>query len=158
MFSSKSDNHTTPRDLFDQLNREFSFDWDAAATKENALVSHGAYFGPDHYAPHCRDGLEVQWFCQGWTWCNPPYGRALPAWTRKAAHEKVAHGASSVLLVPARTETRWWRNYVANGADEIRFMHGRLKFSGAKNSAPFPSAIVIYRPKIVGPYTWWRAK
>jgi len=74
---------------------------------------------------------------------NPPYGREIGKWVKKA-YESAQSGATVVCLVPARTDTAWWHDYCAKG--EIRFVRGRLKFGGSKNSAPFPSAVVIFRP------------
>jgi len=74
---------------------------------------------------------------------NPPYGRGIVAWMQKA-YESSQQGATVVCLVPARTDTRWWHHYAKQG--EIRFLQGRLKFSGSQNSAPFPSAIIVFRP------------
>lgn len=75
---------------------------------------------------------------------NPPYGREIGLWMRKA-YEESLKGCIVVCLVPSRTDTAWWHDYV-QGKAEVRFVRGRLKFGNAKNSAPFPSAVVIYRP------------
>ena len=74
--------------------------------------------------------------------CNPPYGRELPKWVKKCYEE--SHHADVVMLIPARTDTRWFHDYIY-GKAEIRFIKGRLKFGNAKQSAPFPSMVVIYR-------------
>ncbi len=87
------------------------------------------------------DGLALTWL--GTCWMNPPYGRKIGQWVRKA-YESSLLGATVVCLLPARTDTAWWHDYVVKG--EIRFLRGRLKFGGQKNSAPFPSAVVVYRP------------
>jgi phage N-6-adenine-methyltransferase len=152
LFSSATDLHTTPQDLFDQLDAEFHFTLDAAALKANAKCE--AYYGPDHVVPEFRDGLEAKWM--GTVWCNPPYGREIGKWCQKAARAAYVYNTTSVLLVPARTETQWWKLWVAGSASEVRFLEGRLKFGNAKNSAPFPSAIVVYRGWR-GPYRWWVA-
>src|SRR3990167_834926 len=128
-FSSKTDEWETPQDLFDALSVEFEgFGTDVCATKENAKVLH--YFSKE------QDGLK-----QDWTdldcWMNPPYGRQIGKWVEKAA----TGGAKRVVaLLPARTDTRWFHNWIY-GKAEIRFLKGRLKFSNSKNSAPFPSMI-----------------
>ena len=132
MRSSLSDEWTTPRDLFDELNAEFHFDLDAASTDENALCER-------HYTKD-DDGLSQPW--EGSVWCNPPYGRQVGEWVRKAAESN--RGGVTVMLLPARTETRWWVDWVVGYATEIRFVKGRLKFGDSGNSAPFPSAVVIY--------------
>jgi site-specific DNA-methyltransferase (adenine-specific) len=75
---------------------------------------------------------------------NPPYGIEIARWVEKA-YESARAGATVVCLLPARTDTRWWHLYVMQ-ADEIRFVKGRLRFVGAKASAPFPSSVVVFRP------------
>lgn len=134
--SSLSDEWTTPRDLFQDLNSEFAFTLDVASTHENALCEH--HFTKD------ENGLTQTW--AGNVFCNPPYGKQIAAWMKKAAETN--EGGVVVCLVPARTDTAWWHDYVTQ-ATEVRFLRGRLKFGGGKQAAPFPSAIVIYdkRPK-----------
>lgn len=148
--SSKKMDWGTPLDLFDQLDLEFNFDIDAAATAENKKC--GSYFGPDHLFEEFRDGLTAKW--SGTVWCNPPYGRDIKHWVAKAAREALENNTTSVLLVPARTDTKWW--VLAQCASEIRFIEGRLKFEGAPDSAPFPSALLIFRGW-KGRYRWWTA-
>ena len=130
MFTSKTDQWATPQDFFDKLNEEFGFTLDVCALPENAKCS--AYFSPE------IDGLKQDWL--GVCWCNPPYGRGIGEWIKKASQSE----ATVVCLVPARTDTAWWHDY-AMKADDIRFIRGRLKFGGSKNSAPFPSAVLVYR-------------
>ena len=89
------------------------------------------------------DALKQEW--QGVCWMNPPYGREIKRWMQKAYESSLA-GATVVCLVPARTDTAWWHDYAFKG--EITFLRGRLKFGDAKNSAPFPSAVVVFRPKL----------
>jgi hypothetical protein len=86
--------------------------------------------------------LAQRW--QGVVWCNPPYGRSIARWVRKA-WESVEQGDAEcvVCLLPARVDTRWWHTYCARG--EVRFLRGRLRFGGAKSGAPFPSAVVVFR-------------
>ena len=128
-FSSKSDLWETPQDLFDDLNDEFIFTTDVCANKENAKVMN--YFSKE------KDGLQQNWL--GCCWMNPPYGREIGKWMKKAYESS----ATVVCLVPARTDTAWWHDYAMKG--DIRFIRGRLKFGNSKNNAPFPSAIVIFR-------------
>lgn len=136
MFSSKTDMWATPQWLFDQLNQEFNFDVDVCATAQNAKC-------PRYYTQD-QDGLCMPW--EGCVWCNPPYGRTIGAWVRKA-WEASASGSTVVMLIPARTDTRWFHDYIyQKDRVEIRFLKGRLKFGEAKNAAPFPSMIVIFRP------------
>lgn len=133
-FSSVRDDWETPSDLFSRLNAEFGFDVDVCATPETAKC-------PTFYSPE-TDGLSADWG-QRVCWMNPPYGRQISAWIRKA-WESAKRGATVVALVPARTDTSWWHDYCA--AQEVRFLRGRLRFVGAKANAPFPSAIVVFRP------------
>lgn len=132
LYSSESEVWETPKDLFDKLDTEFHFDIDVCALPFNAKCT--TFFTPD------QDGLKQKW--EGVCWMNPPYGRKIGAWMRKALEAKT----TVVCLVPARTDTRWWHEY-AMKASEIRFVKGRLKFGDSKNSAPFPSAIIVFRKK-----------
>jgi phage N-6-adenine-methyltransferase len=151
MFSSKTDQHSTPLDFFMELDAEFGFDVDVCALESNAKCN--VYFGPDHWDPAHRDGLERPWSTYGRAdkahaavcWMNPPYGRTIGLWMQKALDES-RKGATVVCLVPERTDTRWWHETVIAGGAEVRFVRGRLKFGSAKHAAPFPSAVVIFRP------------
>jgi len=131
MMSSDTDEWATPQDLFDRLNAEFSFDLDVCATRENHKCS--------RYYTKEDDGLSQKW--EGTVWMNSPYGRVIGDWVAKAYE----HGKTGVCvcLVPARTDTRWWHDYVMK-ASEIRLYSGRLCFGKAKSSAPFPSALVVF--------------
>lgn len=131
LFTSNSDQWETPQDLFEKLDREFQFETDVCALPENAKCE--KYFTPD------QDGLKQKW--TGTCWMNPPYGREIKKWVKKA-YESSLEGATVVCLLPARTDTSWWHDYCMKG--EIRLIRGRLKFGNSKNSAPFPSAIVIF--------------
>lgn len=133
MFSSKSCNWETPQRLFDDLNREFHFTLDACATAQNAKCAR--YYSPD------QNGLRQPW--DGVVWCNPPYGRKIGQWVRKAFAAS-SEGSTVVMLLPSRTDTKWFHDWIYNRS-EIRFLKGRLKFGGAKNAAPFPSMVVIFR-------------
>lgn len=135
LYSSRSDDWSTPQQLFDQLDHEFHFTLDAAASKENAKCRR--YFDKE------TDGLMQSWAAET-VWCNPPYGRQIGAWMRKALTESRASGTTVVMLVPARTDTNWFHQFVYHRA-ELRFVRGRLKFGGGHNSAPFPSMLAIYR-------------
>ena len=144
MKSSNDDTWTTPRDFYDKLNAEFSFSLDAAALKESALCEN--WFGPDHDDPNLRDALVMDWsqFAPSKTvWLNPPYGRVIKTWVKKADYEATKRGLTIVCLVPARTDTSWWHESCIK--HEVRFIRGRLKFGNQKNSAPFPSAVVVMR-------------
>jgi len=131
-FSSKTDQWATPQDLFDALNKEFEFTIDVCADSTNTKCT--------KYYSIQDSGLSKQW--GGVCWMNPPYGREIIKWMQKA-YESSLQGATVVCLVPSRTDTNWWHEYAMKG--EIRFLRGRLKFGGHKNSAPFPSAIVVFR-------------
>ena len=135
-FSSKSDEWGTPQWLFDLLDSEFGFTLDVCAVAQNAKCRR--YFSP------AVDGLKQVWPAGEVIWCNPPYGRDTRSWMVKAC-ESAAAGATVVCLIPARTDTDYWHRFVTK-AHEIRFLKGRLKFGNAQNSAPFPSAIVIFMP------------
>lgn len=134
MFSSATDLWATPQSFFDKLNAEFGFTLDVCATDENAKCAR--YFTKE------TDGLAQVW--EGVVWMNPPYGRGIGDWIRKASHSAKIEGATVVCLIPARTDTAWWHDYCQ--AAEVRFVRGRLKFGGHDNAAPFPSAVVIFRP------------
>jgi hypothetical protein len=124
VFSSASDRWGTPRDVYDALDREFAFDFDPCPLDGDG------------------DGLSPL-FCE-WrgkrVFCNPPYGRGLGEWVKRGLEADLA-----VFLIPARTDTQWFHEVVLPRAAEIRFLRGRLRFGGAKNSAPFPSMVVVFR-------------
>lgn len=131
LFTSNTDLWATPKDFFDKLDKEFDFELDVCATAENAKCPH--FFSPE------QDGLNRKWI--GICWMNPPYGREIGKWVKKA-YESSLDGVTVVCLLPARTDTKWWHDYCMKG--EIRLVKGRLKFGDSKNSAPFPSAVVIF--------------
>lgn len=136
MFSSKTDLWETPQDLFDKLNNEFQFTLDVCATPENAKC--------DNFYTKEQDGLKYPW--KGAVWCNPPYGRGIGQWVRRALFASVS-GSTVVMLLPSRTDTKWFHDYIYKRNNvEIRFIRGRLKFGGSKNSAPFPSMVVVFMP------------
>lgn len=135
-FSSRTDEWETPFSLFKILNKEFNFTLDPCATRQNAKCK--------RFYTKEVDGLSMSW--KGETvFMNPPYGKPIGFWIRKAFEESRC-GATVVCLIPARTDTAYWHDYVMK-ADEIRLIRGRLKFGKARNSAPFPSAIVVFRSK-----------
>lgn len=138
MFSSSSDEWATPQKVFDDLNNEFHFDLDPCATDENHKT-------PKYYTKN-DDGLSHKWGgCR--VFCNPPYSQ-VGDWVAKAYEEGHKPDTIVVLLIPARTDTRYFHDYIMHRA-EVRFLKGRLKFGDSKNSAPFPSMVVIYRgPKM----------
>jgi site-specific DNA-methyltransferase (adenine-specific) len=140
LFSSGNGEWETPDWLWEELDVEFDFHLDAAASEENAKVS--------FYYTIEDDALVQPWanLSEGVSsvWVNPPYGRGVVEWVRKAYLES-QHGATVVILLPARTDTAWFHDWVL-GRAEIRFLRGRLKFSNSENSAPFPSMIVVYKP------------
>jgi phage N-6-adenine-methyltransferase len=135
MFSSKTDEWETPQWLFDELNKEFNFKLDVACNYYNCKCEIG-------YMKNENDqgGLSRKWF--GSCWMNPPYGKEIGKWVKKA-YEESQKGCTVVCLLPARTDTRWFHDYCTKG--EIRFIKGRLKFGGCKYNAPFPNMIVIFR-------------
>ena len=134
-FSSKTVEWATPNNFFEKLKLEFMFTTDVCAVSENAKC--------DHFYSPSQDGLKQDW--EGVCWMNPPYGREIAKWIKKAFESSKA-GATVVCLIPARTDTSYWHEFVMKG--EVRFIRGRLKFGNSKNSAPFPSALVIFKPFI----------
>ena len=122
LFSSLSQHWTTPIEVYAELDREFHFNDDPCPLYGNG-------------------GLDREWGDR--TFCNPPYGKEITKWLKKAYEESLMVKLI-VCLIPSRTDTKWWHDYVMKG--QIRFLRGRLKFGNSKNSAPFPSAIVIYNP------------
>ena len=133
VFSSTTDLWATPQDFFDELNEEFEFTLDPCATPDNAKCA--KFFTKE------RDGLKQDWSGER-VFCNPPYGRAIGAWVKKC-HDEAQKGTLVVMLIPARTDTSYFHDYIYHKA-EIRFIRGRLKFGGASQGAPFPSMVVIY--------------
>lgn len=131
-YSSKNVVWETPQGFFEKYNAIFNFDIDVCALPENAKCVR--YFTPE------IDGLKQDW--KGTCWMNPPYGREIYHWMKKA-YESHLNGATVVCLVPARTDTKWWHEFAMKG--QIEFIKGRLKFGGCKDSAPFPNAVIIFR-------------
>jgi len=136
-YSSKTDDWSTPQHLFDKLNETYGFDLDVCANSENAKV--WRYYSKDD------DGLAHDWF--GRIWMNPPYGRSIGKWVKRA-YESATGETFVVALLPARTDTKWFHQYIYNKPSvSIEFLKGRLKFGNSKNSAPFPSMIVVFGSK-----------
>lgn len=134
LFSSATDEWATPQELFDALDAEFHFTLDPCSTDQNAKCA-------KHYTK-AQDGLAQDWTGET-VWCNPPYGRGVEKWIRKC-YEHFMGGGTAVMLLPARTDTKVFHEYIY-GKAEIRFIRGRVKFGNSKYNAPFPSMIVIYR-------------
>lgn len=135
LFTSTTGNWSTPQDFFDKLNAEFHFTLDVCADATNHKCA--------KYYTKEQDGLKQDWRGEV-CFCNPVYGRGIGAWIKKCAEA----GTLVVALLPARTDTKAFHTYIY-GKDgvEIRFVKGRLKFGGSKNSAPFPSMVCVFRPK-----------
>ena len=134
MMSSNSNEWATPKLFFEELDKEFHFTLDPCATHENHKC--------DKYYTKEQDGLKQTWGRYR-VFCNPPYAREIPKWVKKE-YEENEKGTFVVMLLPARTDTRWFHDYIYN-KHEIRFIKGRLKFNDGKQSAPFPSMVVIMR-------------
>lgn len=135
MFSSATDMWATPQAFFDKLNAEFGFTLDPCALPSNTKCT-------KYYTP-TDNGLLQDW--QGEiVFCNPPYGRAIYDWVRKCSEEASKPNTTIVLLTPARTDTRWFHEFIYHKAKEIRFVKGRLKFGNAQTAAPFPSMVVVF--------------
>ena len=136
MYTSATCEWETPPELFKALDAEFHFTLDPCSTDRNALCA-------KHYTKE-QDGLAQDWSGET-VFCNPPYGREIGKWIRKCYQHSIG-GGTAVMLIPARTDTAVFHDYIY-GKAEIRFIRGRLKFSGSKINAPFPSMIVVYKPK-----------
>ena len=139
LLSSKKMDWCTPKDFFAELNREFNFVLDAAATERNKKCR--MCFTPE------TDGLSQSWDCGGAIFCNPTYGMEIGKWVEKAYIEASKCKHPIVLLIPSRTDTQYFHKYIYRKA-EIRFVKGRLRFTDEKGEAgdpaPFPSMLVIY--------------
>jgi phage N-6-adenine-methyltransferase len=135
---SKTDDWATPQNLFDELNAIHHFTLDVAASSTNHKTEH--WFGLDHENPLLRDGLAMSWE-NNRVWCNPPYGRQIKDWVKKAHQESV--NAEIVMLLPARTDTAWFHDYAIR--HKVTFIRGRLKFGDGMASAPFPSILVEFK-------------
>ncbi len=134
MFTSNSDEYSTPDALFESLNEEFDFTLDPCATIENHKCL--AYY------TRAENGLNQNWGGER-VFCNPPYSK-IAEWVRKCYEESLKPGTLVVMLIPSRTDTKYFHDYILHRS-EIRFIKGRLKFGTEKFNAPFPSMIVIFR-------------
>lgn len=139
LYSSRSEEWPTPQAFFALLDREFRFTLDPCATRINAKCH--------HYFSRKQNGLAQDWQRHR-VFCNPPYGRDMRAWAHKC-YEASCRGALVVLLAHARTDTRWFHEWVYGKAAEIRFVRGRLRFGDGRQSAPFPSLVAIYQPLLM---------
>ena len=136
LFSSATDEWSTPQDIFDRLNYIFNFTLDPCADSENHKC--------DVFYTKEDDGLSKDWSGNR-VFCNPPYGRELTGkWIKKCYDESLNPETIVVALIPARTDTKWFHEYVFKTSAEVLFIKGRLKFGEGINSAPFPSMIVIF--------------
>jgi len=144
MFSSKSNEWETPQDFFDKLNHQFKFTLDPCATHTNHKC--------DKYYTSEEDGLSQSWINET-VFINPPYGE-IGKWVKKAHDELINNGVTTVLLIPARTDTKYWHEYIMEFANTIYFVKGRLKFynkviadctgKSDLSPAPFPSVVVVF--------------
>ena len=130
----------TPKYLFDRISSIFNFSLDVCALPENAKCE--SYYTPKD------DGLSKPW--RGGVWCNPPYGREISSWVKKAYEESQKEYNDFVLmLLPARTDTKWWWEYV-QGKATLFFIKGRVKFGDHNVGAPFPSVLALYMKEVKG--------
>ena len=136
LLGSNSSEWETPKDFFDKLNEEFHFTLDPCSTDENAKCE-------KHFTKE-QDGLAQDWAGEI-VFCNPPYGKEMPKWIEKC-YEHFKQGGTAVMLIPARTDTKAFHEYIY-GKAEIRFIKGRLKFGSCVYNAPFPSMVVVFKGK-----------
>lgn len=127
----------TPQDFFDKLNLEFRFTLDPCADASNHKCA--------RYYDREQDGLSRDWEGER-VFCNPPYGKEIGKWVQKSFEESKKKNTLVVMLIPARTDTRYFHDFIY-GKAEIRFIRGRLKFGNSKTAAPFPSMVVIFKNK-----------
>lgn len=136
LFSSNSNEWATPTDFYKNLDAEFHFNLDPCCTHENAKCER-------HYTIE-DDGLTQNWGGAGTrVFCNPPYGREIGKWVKKC-YEESKNCDVVVMLIPARTDTAYFHDYIYHKAKEIRFIRGRLHFNDSKQGAPFPSMVVVF--------------
>ena len=134
VFKSDSAERETPQELFDKLDSVYHFNLDPCSTHENAKC--------ERHFTKVEDGLKQPW--GGYTvWCNPPYGKEIIQWVKKGYTEGHKPGTTVVMLLPARTDTKWFHEYCTDA--KITFIRGRIKFGGSKNNAPFPSILVEFK-------------
>lgn len=135
LFSSNSNEWATPKEFFGALDAEFHFNLDPCATESNAKC--------ERFYTIEDDGLTKSWGGAR-VFCNPPYGRELHKWVKKCYEESRKPDTLVVMLIPARTDTSYFHEYIYHKAREIRFIRGRLHFNESKQGAPFPSMVVIF--------------
>jgi phage N-6-adenine-methyltransferase len=140
-FQSGNKEWETPAVVFNPLQKEFNIKFDVCATAENTKCK--AYFDKKTNSL-AQDWSKTVGVLKGTAWMNPPYGRGIEKWVRKA-HEESLKGVTTIGLLPARTDTHWFQTYI-HEKHEVRFLKGRIKFVDAQSSAPFPSMIVIFKP------------
>jgi phage N-6-adenine-methyltransferase len=146
LFSSKSNEWATPTSLFEKLNRTFNFTLDPCSTDENHKC--------DNYYTKENNGLVQDWSGES-VFVNPPYGRQIGKWIEKSFNESRKKGTLVVCLIPARTDTIYWHTYCMR-AHEIYFIKGRIKFENKEHKpspAPFPSAVVVFKPELTPIFT-----
>lgn len=158
LFSSKRVDWETPDDLFTALDGEFNFTLDAAASPPNAKCKR--FLCEDHWyrSQASTDALDPDVSWNGRVWLNPPYGREAGPWIAKAKQEAYYNAQVVVMLLPSRTDVAWWHDYIWDSSlnrpqagVEVRFLRGRLKFKGARASAPFPSVVSVFRSPVYRP-------
>jgi len=132
---SNSNEWATPKDFFKKLDDEFNFTLDPCCTHENAKCE-------KHYTME-DNGLIQDWSGER-VFVNPPYGREIKDWVEKAYNESRKPNTLVVMLIPARTDTKYFHKYIYHKATDIRFIEGRLHFNESKGSAPFPSMVVVF--------------
>ena len=140
-YSSKDNTWSTPQAFFDRLDKEFKFTLDPCASHDDAKCA--------KYYTEVDDGLAQDWRGER-VFMNPPYGRDIKKWIKKA-HDEASGNSDTIVvcLIPSRTDTKYWHDYVMN-AKEVRLVKGRLKFGDSKSAAPFPSAVVVFRSQYAG--------
>ena len=141
LFSSKTVEWSTPEGFYEELDKEYGFTLDPCADSENAKCA--------RYYTKEDDGLSKSWGGER-VFCNPPYGRDIKHWVKKAYEESLKPDTLVVMLIPSRTDTVYWHDYVMR-AREVAFVRGRLKFGGSPNPAPFPSAVVVFDGSMLPP-------
>ena len=141
MFTSRTDEWTTPAATFEALDAEFHFTLDPCSSHENAKCER-------HYTKE-DDGLTKDWGGRR-VFCNPPYGREIGKWVKKCYEESQKPDTLAVMLIPARTDTAYFHDFIY-GKAEIRFLRGRLHFNESKGAAPFPSMVVVFRTQDAHP-------
>jgi site-specific DNA-methyltransferase (adenine-specific) len=151
-FSSENREWETPNEVFKPLQKKYNIVLDTCATLENKKTV--------IYLDKKINGLKADWFTiagnlGGSCWMNPPYGRGIELWVKKA-HDEALKGMTTVALLPARTDTNWFHTYIYTGNYKVTFLKGRIRFVDAESSAPFPSMIVVFEPKTKSKETKWK--